>query len=52
MTKTYILATERNGQIIALKVPPMTIRAAEDHAKRLRALMPSVPVYVMNTESV
>lgn len=39
--KTYVLATERNGQIVALKVPPMAIRQAEDHARRLRALVPS-----------
>ena len=52
MAKTYVIATERNGQIIALKVPPMTIRAAEDHAQRLRALMPSVPVYVLNVNAI
>lgn len=50
--QTYILATERNGAIVALKVPPMTIRQAEEHAKRLRDLMPNVPVYVLNMESV
>lgn len=52
MAKTYVIATERDGQIIALKVPPMGIRQAEEHAQRLRALVPSVPVYVLNTESV
>lgn len=52
MAKTYIIATERNGQIIALKVPPMAIRQAEQHAQKLRQMMPGVPVYVMNTESV
>jgi len=48
----YILATERDGKIVALRVPPMPIRQAEQHAQRLRNLMPGVPVYVMNTESV
>lgn len=51
MAKTYVIATERNGQIIALKVPPMGIRQAEEHAQKLRALV-NVPVYVLNTESV
>ena len=50
--KTYILATERDGQIVPLKVKPMAIRQAEDHAQKLRQMMPGVPVYVMNTESV
>jgi hypothetical protein len=51
MAKTYILATEKDGRIIALKVPPMAIRQAEEHAQKLRALV-NVPVYVLNTESV
>lgn len=50
--KTYILATERDGKIVALKVPPMAIRIAEQHAQRLRQMVPNVPVYVLNTESV
>lgn len=52
MAKTYILATERDGKIVALKVPPMAIRQAEDHAQKLRQMLPGVPVYVMNKESV
>lgn len=52
MAKTYVIATERDGQIIALKVPPMGIRQAEEHAQKLRQMMPGVPVYVMNTESI
>jgi len=50
--KTYVIATERNGQIIALKVPPMGIRQAEQHAQRLRQMMPGVPVYVMNVNAI
>lgn len=52
MAKTYIIATERNGQIVALKVAPMGIRQAEEHAQKLRQMVPGVPVYVMNKESV
>ncbi len=52
MAKTYVIATERDGKIIALKVAPMAIRQAEDHAQKLRQMVPGVPVYVMNTESV
>jgi len=50
--KTYTLATERNGNIVALKVPPMAMRQAEAHARKLRDLVPSVPVYVINLESI
>jgi len=52
MAKTYILATERNGEIVALKVPPMAMRQAETHARRLRDLMPRTPVYVINVEAI
>ena len=52
MAKTYILATERDGQIIALKVPPMAIRQAEQHAQKLRQMMPGVPVYVLNVNAL
>lgn len=52
MTRLYTLATERDGAIVALKVPPMAIRQAETHARRLRDLMPGTPVYVINTQTV
>lgn len=52
MAKTYVIATERNGQIIALKVPPMAIRQAEDHAQKLRQMLPGVPVYVLNVNAL
>ena len=50
--KTYTLATERDGTIVALKIPPMPIRQAETHARNLRLLVPNVPVYVINMESI
>jgi hypothetical protein len=52
MAKTYILATERDGKIVALKVPPMAIRQAEEHAQRLRQMVPNVPVYVLNVNAL
>lgn len=50
--KTYILATEKDGQIVALKVPPMAIRQAEYSAQKLRQMLPGVPVYVMNANAL
>jgi hypothetical protein len=50
--KTYILATERNGNLVALDLPAMAMRQAETHAQSLRNLMPNVPVYVINTQAV
>jgi hypothetical protein len=52
MARLYTLATERNGEIVALKVPPMAIRQAEIHARRLRDLMPGTPVYVINATAI
>lgn len=52
MAKTYILATERDGKVVPLKVKPMAIRQAEDHAQKLRQMMPGVPVYVMNVNAL
>jgi len=47
--KTYILATEsNNGTIAHLDLAPMFRNQAEGHAKKLRALMPNAPVYVIN----
>mgnify|MGYP000476118117 FL=1 len=50
--KTYTLATERNGILSPLDLPPMAMRQAEAHAQSLRKLMPSVPVYVINTNTI
>ena len=47
--KTYILATENNGTIARLDIAPMFRSQAEGHAKKLRALMPNAPIYVINT---
>jgi hypothetical protein len=50
--KNYTLATERNGIIAALDLPPMAMRQAEAHAQRLRKLIPSMPIYVINTNAI
>ena len=52
MTHTYQLATERNGIIAPLDLPAMAMRQAEAHAQRLRKLMPSLPIYVINTNTL
>jgi len=50
--KNYTLATERNGILAPLDLPLMAMRQAEAHAQRLRKLMPSVPVYVINANTL
>lgn len=52
MTNTYTLATERNGEIIALDLPPMAMRQAQAHAAKLRKLMPSATIYVINPNAL
>ena len=50
--KNYSLATERNGILIALDLPLMAMRQAEAYAQQLRKLMPFVPVYVINVNTL
>lgn len=50
--KNYTIATERNGIITRLDIPLMAMRQAQAHADRLRKLMPSTPVYVLNTNAI
>jgi hypothetical protein len=50
--KNYTLATERNGDIINLDIPPMAMRQAQAHADSLRKMLPSVPVYVINLNTI
>lgn len=52
MKNTYQLATERNGIVSPLDLPPMAMRQAEAHAQRLRKLMPSMSIYVINTNTL
>ena len=52
MTHTYQLATERNGIISPLDLPPMAMRQAEAHAQQLRKLIPSLSIYVVNTNTL
>jgi len=49
--KTYILATENNGIIAHLDIAPMFRSQAENHANKLRQLMPNAPIYVINTNA-
>ena len=50
--KTYTLATECNGIIATLDLPMMAMRQAQAHADKLRKLMPSTPVYVININAL
>jgi len=50
--KNYTLATERNGTITPLDLPLMAMRQAEAHAQTLRKLMPSTPIYVINSNTL
>jgi hypothetical protein len=47
--KNYTLATEVNGTIKPLDLPLMAMRQAQAYAEKLRSLMPSATVYVINT---
>ena len=51
MTRTYTLATERNGTITALDLPLMSMPQAQRHLDRLKALAPSATVYIINAHS-
>lgn len=50
--KTYTLAAEVNGTIKTLNLPLMAMRQAQAHADKLRSLVPSATVYVINTAAL
>lgn len=52
MTRTYTLATERNGIITALDLPLMSMAQARRHLDRLKALAPSATVYIINPNAI
>lgn len=46
---TYAIATESNGNIVALNLPPMSLAQAERHKNKLAKLVPeSTRLYVIN----
>jgi|TARA_R110000787_G_C13172590_1_gene420906 hypothetical protein len=45
----FSIATEVNGILMHLKLPPMAKIQAEIQAKKLRELAPATPIYVVNT---
>lgn len=45
----FSIATEVNGILMHLKLPPMARVQAELQAKKLRELAPATPIYVVNT---
>ncbi len=49
----YVIATKnKNGQIVPLKLAPMSLAIAEKHAAKIRSLAPDATVYVINAKSV
>lgn len=52
MTRTYTLATERDGIITALDLPLMSMAQARRHLDRLKALAPAATVYIINPNAI
>lgn len=52
MTRTYTLATERNGIITTLDLPLMSMPQAKRHLDRLKALAPAATVYIINSNAI
>jgi FtsZ-interacting cell division protein YlmF len=51
MTRTYTIATLRNGELAALDLPLMSMPQAQRHLDKLKALAPSAPLYIINAHS-
>ena len=52
MTRTYTIATIRNGALRALDLPLMSMPEAKRHLDRLKALAPSAALYIINPNAV
>jgi FtsZ-interacting cell division protein YlmF len=52
MTRTYTLATLRNGELMALDLPLMSMPQAQRHLDRLKALAPAATLYIINARSI
>ena len=52
MTRTYTLATIRNGQLKALDLPLMSMPQAQRHLDRLKALAPAATLYIINPHAL
>ena len=52
MTRTYTIATIRNGALSALDLPLMSMPQAKRHLDRLKALAPSAPLYIINANAI
>lgn len=50
--KTYTLATERNGAIVALALPLMSMAQAQRHLDRLKALAPNAKLFILNANAI
>jgi hypothetical protein len=52
MTRTYAIATIRNGELKALNLPLMSMPQAKRHLERLKALAPAATLYIVNANAI
>jgi len=52
MTRTYTLATLRNGELTPLNLPLMSMPQAQRHLDRLKALAPASILYIINPHAL
>lgn len=50
--KLYTLATERNGNLVALNLPLMTMPQAQRHLNQLKAMAPAAILYIVNKNAL
>jgi FtsZ-interacting cell division protein YlmF len=52
MTRTYAIATIRNGELKTLDLPLMSMAQAQRHLDRLKALAPAASLYIINPSAL
>ena len=52
MTQTYAIATIRNGQLTLLDLPLMSKACAQRHIEKMRKLVPSAELYIVNPNAI
>lgn len=52
MNPTYQIATIRKGQLVALDLPLMSKAVAQRHIDKMRKLVPSAELYIINPNAI
>lgn len=52
MTRTYTIATTRNGYLEPLDLPLMSMMQAQRHLDQLRRLSPRAQLYIINPNAI